>query len=316
MRDLVDKTVRECVVSEQFEGQRLDNYLLREWRGVPRSLIYRLIRNGHIRVNVGRVRPDCRLSTGDRLRLPASVRVPEAPPPTHARPLALQVLYEDEILLAVDKPAGLAVHGGSGVAHGVIERLRAHLPQHAFLELVHRLDRDTSGVLLLAKKRSALTAIQQQWRAQKVEKKYTALVLGVWQAEQHREIKLPLKRIVAANGNRHVIVDSAGKNAYTRTRLLQQYSNSALLEADLQTGRTHQLRVHFATQQLPILGDERYGDFALNHSAARAGWQRMFLHAQQLAFTHPQSAERVQILSPLAEEFTLAAQWLAQQRTR
>ena len=306
------KKVLPRVVSADYAGQRLDNYLLREWCGVPRSLVYRLIRSGQVRVNSGRVRPDCRLQTGDRLRLPESVRLPvrEASKPP---PLTMPVLYEDAVLLAVDKPAGLAVHGGSGLSHGVIERLRRPLAAGAFLELVHRLDRETSGVLLLAKKRAALLALQKQWRARRVHKHYTALVFGNWQAARHRRIDLPLKRIGGDKGQRHVIVDEAGKSAGTRTKLIARQRGGALLDAVIQTGRTHQLRVHFAAADIPIVGDKKYGNFAANRTAAAAGFHRMFLHAAQLVFTHPQSGEAITVTAALPAAFTEAADWLQQQ---
>lgn len=314
MREWQDKTPRRCVVGAEFDGQRLDNYLLREWRGVPRSLVYRLIRSGNVRVNAGRARPDRRLQAGDHLRLPASVETPPPAAKPAATPLELQVLHEDAQLLVVDKPAGLAVHGGSGVAHGVIERLRAQRPPRAFLELVHRLDRDTSGALLLAKKRSALVDLQRQWRAQRVEKRYIALVLGQWRAPQHRRIDLPLARRGDASGARQVVVDAAGKSALTRTALVSQQRGGALVQADIRTGRTHQLRVHFAQCDLPILGDGKYGDFAANRAAARAGLARMFLHAAHLAFTQPASGQLLAIAAPLPPSFAQAAQWLENRR--
>lgn len=310
MRDSHSKNLAQRVVGDEFAGQRLDNYLLREWRGVPRSLVYRLIRNGHVRVNAGRVKPDCRLQAGDCLRLPASVAVPQTRAAAPAAPLQLPVLYEDAQLLAVDKPAGLAVHGGSGIAHGVIERLRARLPQNRFLELAHRLDRETSGVLLLAKKRTALAAVQKQWREHQVKKRYVALVFGEWQAARHRRIALPLKRLNGSDGHRQVVADAAGKNAVTHTQRLNVHGGGALLAADLSTGRTHQLRVHLAASDIPIVGDDKYGDFTANRAAARAGFSRMFLHAERLTFTHPLSGKRLSIVAPPAQDFTHAAAWL------
>lgn len=310
MRDLPNNTLRQCVVSDEFDGQRLDNYLLREWRGVPRSLVYRLIRSGHVRVNAGRVRPDRRLHSGDRLRLPASVAIPAKAPPRPLPPLQLPVLYEDAMLLAVDKPAGVAVHGGSGLSHGVIEQLRGGLARQTFLELAHRLDRNTSGVLLLAKKRSALAEVQRQWRASQVRKHYVALVLGRWQRAAHQTIALPLKRVAGGSGVRQVVVSEAGKAARTTTKLIRQYQHSALLGAALQTGRTHQLRVHFAAGDLPILGDDKYGRFDINHAAARAGYKRMFLHADRLEFKHPHNAETLTLTAPVPPDFEQAAAWL------
>lgn len=298
-------------ISEQEQGQRLDNYLLREWRGVPRSLIYRLIRTGKVKLNAARTTPASRLHSGDILHLPDNI-VTSSPPKPPAKALALPVLYEDSELLAVDKPAGLAVHGGSGIAHGVIERLRTGRGldrDRNFLELAHRLDRETSGVLLLAKKRSALRMVQAQWRAQQVQKEYIALVFGDWQ-KRHRRIVLPLRRIGGDSGIRRVVTDNDGKAALTQTRLLRQWRRGALISAVLATGRTHQLRVHFAESGIPIAGDDKYGIFADNHALARAGFARMFLHAGHLRFIRPATGAALMIESPLPPLFEHAGAYL------
>ena len=314
MRDSPPTSPAHRVVGDEFCGQRLDNYLLREWRGVPRSLVYRLIRSGHVRINGARTRPHHRLCAGDALRLPASVAVPAAPSTPRPAPLQLPVLYEDAHLLAVNKPPGLAVHGGSGIAHGVIERLRARLPAHAFLELAHRLDRETSGVLLLAKKRAALANVQKQWREGAVSKQYLALVFGQWRARAHRQINLPLARKPSGAGNRRVVASAEGKRAATHTQALAAYGSATLLSAQLHTGRTHQLRVHFAESDLPIVGDDKYGDFAANRAAARAGFSRMFLHAQRLTLHHPHTGEKLTLVAPPPPEFEQAGKWLARHR--
>lgn len=304
---------RAITVAADEDGQRLDQFILKAWAGVPRALVYRLIRTKRVRVNNRRSRPDCRLRTGDRLQLPGITLPPSPPKPRSApaAPLALPVLYEDHELLAVDKPAGLAVHGGSGEAHGVIERLRATRAPLRFLELAHRLDKETSGVLLLAKTRAALRAVQAQWRARRVHKVYDALVFGQW-TPQIRQIKTPLKRIGEESGNRQVVVAADGKDAHTKTALLQQWQRTALLEATIPTGRMHQIRAHLASVGLPIVGDKKYGDFTANRQLrqiANKPARLLFLHAHRLQLTHPASEEPLAVVSSPPPEFrTTAAQ--------
>jgi 23S rRNA pseudouridine955/2504/2580 synthase len=208
------------------------------------------------------------------------------------------VLLEDDWLIAIDKPAGLAVHGGSGISRGVIEQLRAERPQQRFLELVHRLDRETSGVLLVAKKRSALIALQDQLREGAVDKRYLVLVTGDWQARR-REVQLALRKSVTAQGERRVSVDREGQAAHTIFTLREKFAEYALLEAQLLTGRTHQIRVHLAHLGCPVAQDDKYGDFARNRAMAREGLKRMFLHAARLEFTHPARSERIAVEAPL-----------------
>jgi 23S rRNA pseudouridine955/2504/2580 synthase len=286
---------------EDGDGQRIDNYLRRLLKGVPKSHIYRILRSGQVRVNSGRVGADYRVQTGDRVRIPP-IRVAQrqALPATAApiRRFEEHVLYEDDVLLVLDKPAGVAVHGGSGISFGVIEQLRHARPQAHFLELVHRLDRDTSGVLLLAKKRSALTALHEQLRAGRVEKFYLTLVRGGWRARQS-DIRLPLNKYVLASGERRVSVREGGAVSHTRIRLRQKCADFSLLEAELKTGRTHQIRVHLAHLGFPIAGDDKYGDFALNKTLARQGLKRMFLHACKTIIVHPRSGERIAFEAPL-----------------
>ena len=298
---------RRLQVDEHGAGQRLDNYLLRALKGVPKSHVYRVIRSGEVRVNRGRAGAELRLAAGDEVRVPP-LRLPEraAAPPVPAR--EFPVLYEDDALLAVDKPAGVAAHGGSGVAFGVIEQLRRARPQARFLELVHRLDKDTSGVLLLAKKRSALTALQQRLRERGVDKRYLALVTGAWPARL-KVIDQPLHKTHDAAGARQVRVVAPGhaqaRRAITLVRRIEPRGGFTLLELVLQTGRTHQLRVHLAHCGHPIAGDPKYGDFALNRALVRGDavpgqrFERMFLHAWQLAFAHPASGEPVLLQAPL-----------------
>jgi len=296
------------MVDSESAGQRLDNFLLRVLKGVPKTHVYRVIRSGEVRVNRGRAGADTRLAAGDDvrlppLRLPAPARMPSAAAPAREFPL----LFEDEWLLAIDKPAGVAVHGGSGVSSGVIEQLRRARPDAKFLELVHRLDKETSGVLLLAKKRSALAALQQQFRERGTGKTYLALVAGAWPAKL-KVIDQPLHKSVDAAGERHVRVVSPAheqaRRAITTVRSVRAVGPYSLLELGLKTGRTHQLRVHLAHAGHPIVGDPKYGDFALNRSLQRGPerFSRMFLHALELAFDHPASGERVALRSPLPDE--------------
>lgn len=303
MRGLGKNTVSRHRIDENAGGQRIDNYLLKILKGVPKSHIYRILRSGEVRVNSGRAKPDYRLQPGDELRLPP-VRVAErarrAAPP--ANPLLEHaVLFEDEHLLALNKPSGLAVHGGSGVSFGVIEQLRAQRPQARFLELVHRLDRDTSGVLLLAKKRSALTALHTELRAGRVQKYYLVLVNGRWH-NPRQSVRLNLHKYVLASGERRVAVNAAGQESHTVFELQQTWREFSLLRAELKTGRTHQIRVHLTHLGYPIAGDAKYGDFALNKELGRAGLKRMFLHASSISFKHPATDSTVTLEAPLPDE--------------
>lgn len=289
-------------VDESGEGQRLDNFLVARLKGVPKSHVYRIVRSGEVRVNSGRVAASHRLAIGDRVRIPP-IRVAEreagdAPAPA----LELPVLHEDDFVLAVDKPAGLAVHGGSGIAHGAIERLRAGRPQARFLELAHRLDRETSGVLLLAKKRSALTALHEDLRERAMDKRYLAAVVGRVRDEK-RLVRAALRKYSTAEGERRVAVDEReGQEAQTVFRRLARNDEFSLLEAELLTGRTHQIRAHLAHIGHPVLGDEKYGDFELNRALRKRGLRRMFLHAAALSFDHPATGERLVVRSPLPPE--------------
>jgi len=303
MKDLGKISATRHKVGEEADGQRLDNYLLKLLKGVPKSHIYRIVRSGEVRVNRGRAAPDYRVRAGDELRLPP-VRVAERSAVRRVAPANAQleraILFEDEYLLALDKPAGLAVHGGSGVSHGVIEQLRALRSQAKFLELVHRLDRDTSGVLLLAKKRSALTGLHAELRAGRVTKQYLALVKGKWR-DQKRHVRLNLHKYVLPSGERRVSVDAGGRESHTIFRLKRAWPDFSLLQAELKTGRTHQIRVHLAHLGFPIVGDEKYGDFDFNKRLAPK-LKRMFLHASSIGFTHPATGENVEIEAPLPKE--------------
>lgn len=300
MNGLSKESVTRHQVGEGGAGQRVDNYLTKLLKGVPKSHIYRILRSGEVRVNSGRVAPDHRLNAGDELRIPP-IRVAQRPQlglaPAASR-FEIKVLYEDDALLVLDKPAGVAVHGGSGVSFGVVEQLRQSRPQAPFLELVHRLDRDTSGVLLLAKKRSALTALHEQLRSGRVQKFYLALVCGQWR-NASQSVKLPLNKYVLASGERRVSVDQEGMPSHTIFRLRQSWREFSLLEAQLKTGRTHQIRVHLAHLGFPIAGDDKYGDFARNKLLAKQGLKRMFLHACRVVIAHPRSGEELMFEAPL-----------------
>jgi 23S rRNA pseudouridine955/2504/2580 synthase len=281
-------------VGEESEAQRIDNFLIRELKGVPKSHVYRVLRSGEVRVNSGRVKPDYRLQVGDRIRLPP-IRTAQRPPAP--RPLELPVAFEDAHLLVIDKPSGVAVHGGSGVSFGVIESLRAARPQAKFLELAHRLDRDTSGLLIVCKKRSALVELHRMLREGEVRKTYLAVVKGAM-AQRTLELRESLHKYVTASGERRVAVQPEGRAALTRVRRLKSSADFSLLEVELLTGRTHQIRVHLAHAGHPIVGDDKYGDFALNRRLK----QRLLLHAAKLAFKHPATQEPVSLESPMPPE--------------
>ncbi|MFO1273766.1 MAG: RluA family pseudouridine synthase [Rubrivivax sp.] len=294
--------MQHLTVDADSAGQRLDNFLLRVLKGVPKTHVYRVIRSGEVRVNKGRAAADTRLAEGDDVRLPP-VRVAEKAAPVAVPAREFPLLFEDEHLLAIDKPAGVAVHGGSGVSSGVIEQLRKARPRARFLELVHRLDKETSGVLLLAKKRSALTALQDQFRARDTGKTYLALVAGTW-PKNLKVIDQPLLKTLDAAGERHVRVASPAnedaRRSITVIRRIEPHGEFTLLEIGLKTGRTHQIRVHLAHAGHPIVGDPKYGDFALNKRVAKElRFGRMFLHAAGLAFDHPATGERITLAAPL-----------------
>jgi 23S rRNA pseudouridine955/2504/2580 synthase len=310
--------VRHIAVDEESAGQRLDNFLIRALKGVPKSHIYRIIRSGEVRRNKGRVSADDRVETGDLLRIPPirlSERIEEkAAHPAPAR--EFPVVFEDDAFLAIDKPAGVAVHGGSGVSFGVIEQMRQARPQARFLELVHRLDRETSGLLLLAKKKSALKALQDQFRERETGKTYLALVKGAWPARL-KVLDQPLHKYLLPDGERRVKVtgkdDPDGMRSVTLVKVAQRLAapsaqiasvpeGFSLLEVTIKTGRTHQIRVHLASAGHPIAGDDKYGDFELNRQLSRAGLKRMFLHAWRLQLTHPVTKTTLQLQAELPDE--------------
>ncbi len=293
------------IVDEGSAEQRIDNFLLARLKGVPRSRIYRLLRTGEVRVNKGRVRPEYRLVSGDQVRIPPLRRgaEEEAPAlgPQQLQRLREAILFEDAELLLIDKPAGMAVHGGSGLSHGMIEALRQIYPPPLALELVHRLDRDTSGCLLIAKRRSALRAVHELLRKGSVEKRYLALVSGrVDWAE--RRVDVPLRKNLLRGGEREVRVDPSGSPSVTLFRRVRAFPQATLVEARLLTGRTHQIRVHAAHLGHPILGDDKYGDPEANRTLRALGLRRLFLHASALSFPRGGGAEPFRGSSPLPEE--------------
>jgi 23S rRNA pseudouridine955/2504/2580 synthase len=294
--------VRKIRIDADHDGQRVDNFLRRELPGVPKGRLYRLIRRGEVRVNGGRVRAEHRLREGDELRIPPVRIDDDGPPPAASASAAMidHVLYEDKRLLVVDKPSGIAVHGGSGVSHGVIELLRHARPDLRDLSLVHRLDRETSGCLVLAKRRSALRALHEKFREGIVEKNYLALVAGDWQLGD-RLIDRPLLVRNRQGGERHVVVSADGKKAHTRVRLSRTFGRFSLVQCLPLTGRTHQIRVHLQSEGFPIAGDERYGDPDVNAEARKFGLSRLFLHAQSIAFPDEHGNE-LHFSAPLADD--------------
>jgi 23S rRNA pseudouridine955/2504/2580 synthase len=295
--------VRKVAVDQERSGQRIDNFLRSELPGVPKGRVYRLLRRGEVRVNGGRVRAEYKLKEGDEVRVPpARVRAEGAPPSEKmATDMLDRVLYEDKRLLVLNKPTGVAVHGGSGISHGVIELLRHARPDLKELALVHRIDRETSGCLVMAKRRSALRDLHERFREGKVEKHYLALVVGDWQLGEQL-IDAPLYVQNRQNGERHVVVNGKlGKSAQTRVSLSRTYGNYSLLLCAPLTGRTHQIRVHLDHVEHPIAGDDRYGDDDANKKAKKFGLKRLFLHAQSIAFTGD-TGNDLHFTAPLADD--------------
>lgn len=306
--------VQRIRIDEELAGQRIDNFLLRICKGVPKSHVYRVLRSGEVRVNSGRVAQTYRLEVGDEVRVPpmriAQTQAPSGTSVAAANAHKFNIVFEDSAMLVIDKPSGLAVHGGSGVSFGVIELLRQQRPEAKFLELAHRLDRETSGLLIICKKRSALNAVQDQMREGKIEKRYLTMVPGRWLNElQH--IKLPLFKYLTEEGERRVMVRSDGKPSHSVVRLVQRWDQYSLLEVELKTGRTHQIRVHLQSVGFPLLGDDKYGDFALNKVLAKQGLPRMFLHSTLLRLSHPVTGQMLELkasLPPDLEKFVSIVQ--------
>ncbi|MEB3503847.1 23S rRNA pseudouridine(955/2504/2580) synthase RluC [Pasteurella multocida] len=303
---VINQAVKMLTISEDEAGQRIDNYLLAKLKGVPKSLIYRILRKGEVRVNKGRIKPEYKLQANDIVRVPP-VRISEkeqAPISTKLNKVSQlenQILFEDECLLVLNKPSGIAVHGGSGLSFGVIEALRTLRPDARFLELVHRLDRDTSGILLVAKKRSALRSLHEQLREKTVQKDYLALVRGQWQSHC-KVVKAPLLKNELSSGERIVRVSEQGKPSETRFSIEERYEYATLVKASPVTGRTHQIRVHTQYAGHPIALDDKYGDKHFDEQMTQLGLTRLFLHAFSIRFEHPKTGETLRINAPLDPE--------------
>ncbi|MCL1143013.1 23S rRNA pseudouridine(955/2504/2580) synthase RluC [Shewanella gaetbuli] len=304
MKTETTSQVQLVTIDEDNVEQRIDNFLLTKLKGVPKSMIYRIVRKGEVRVNKKRIKPEYKLQMDDVVRIPP-VRMAEkdhrtAPSANLSRVSQLEdrIIHEDKHLIVLNKPAGIAVHGGSGVDYGVIEGLRSLRPQQKFLELVHRLDKDTSGVLLVAKKRSALKHLHDQLRRKTMQKDYLALVRGEWQAKV-KVVKAPLLKITLKSGERIVRVNTEGKESETRYRIVQRYQGCTLVKASPVTGRTHQIRVHCQYAGHAIACDDKYSEQQFDNSMRAIGLNRLFLHAAELKFTHPESDTTMQVSAPL-----------------
>lgn len=300
---IVNPNVQFLTISDDEAGQRIDNYLLSKLKGVPKSLIYRVVRKGEVRINKGRIKPEYKLQAGDVLRIPP-VRISEKEQPqisnklNKVNRLENQIIFEDDYLLAINKPSGIAVHGGSGLSFGVIEALRALRPEARFLELIHRLDRDTSGILLIAKKRSVLRHLHEQLRIKTIQKDYLALVRGQWQSHC-KVVQAPLLKNELSGGERIVRVSEQGKPSETRFSIEERYIAATLIKASPITGRTHQIRVHTQYAGHPIALDDKYGDAEFDRQMRELGLDRLFLHAFSLCFEHPKTGETLRLNAPL-----------------
>lgn len=306
------KEVQLLSISEDQSGQRIDNFLLALLKGVPRSRIYRLLRKGEVRVNKGRIKPEYRLQESDVVRVPP-IRVAERTQSLPGRSLrellADNMLFEDKTCLVINKPSGIAVHGGSGINLGIIEALRAMRPDEQRLELVHRLDRDTSGCLLVARNRASLRVLQDQMRERTIDKRYFALVRGQWSKDLY-EVNAPLRKNTLSSGERVVRAHKEGKQALTRFKVIRQFKEATLIEAKLETGRTHQIRVHCQLVGHPLAGDLKYGDEGFDKSLKNLGLNRLFLHASELQFNLPRTGELIKVTAPLPEDLKLVLEKL------
>ncbi len=294
-------------ISDDRAGQRVDNFLVSHLKGVPKSRVYRLLRKGEVRVNKGRIKPDYRLQAGDQLRIPP-VRVTNKedqqnslPPPNMIETIKASILFQDNGLYVINKPAGIAVHGGSGIRYGVIEAMRAAFPSEQQLELVHRLDRETSGCLLIARKRSMLRRLHEQMRNNDIRKSYVTLVKGSWQ-DGKQTIDVPLRKNTLKSGERIVRIDMEGKQAQSIFKPIKRFKYATLMEVELITGRTHQIRVHAAHAGYPIAGDEKYGQRGFNLTMKELGLNRLFLHAKSLSFSLNGSDSDTTVVAPLGAE--------------
>ncbi|MEW8084642.1 MAG: 23S rRNA pseudouridine(955/2504/2580) synthase RluC [Candidatus Thiodiazotropha endolucinida] len=298
-------SVRIVEVDSEYAGQRIDNFLMGQLKGVPKSHIYRILRKGEVRVNKGRVKAPYKIRAGDLVRIPPvrtdRTEVPPHPSEQLRTTLEQAVVFEDERLLVLNKPSGMAVHGGSGVSSGIIEALRLVRPDERHLELVHRLDRETSGCLLISKRRSSLRILHELMRENRVDKRYLALLAGSWR-KGARVVDMPLKKNTLQGGERVVRVDAEGKQAVTRYKRLQRFKNATLVDVELITGRTHQIRVHSAWLGSPILGDTKYGEDNANKHMRQMGLRRLFLHAHQVSFRWPGEKHDLIANAPLPQD--------------
>jgi 23S rRNA pseudouridine955/2504/2580 synthase len=301
----IQSTVKFIKIDEQNTGQRIDNFLFNHLKSVPKGHIYKIIRKGEVRVNKGRIKQTYKLQMDDIVRVPP-VKITEKKPVTAPGRSLLtfiekSIIFEDDYLIAINKPSGVAVHGGSGISYGIIETMRILKPNQKFLELIHRLDRDTSGCLLMAKKRSALINVQNLLRNRQTDKYYLALLCGKV-AFSHKKLSMPLLREELKSGERFVKVDPKGKESTTYFTRIEQYKEATLMEIKIVTGRTHQIRVHSQYLGHSVAGDSKYGNFACNQRLKEKGLKRLFLHSAQLSFNHPQTNQKMTIKAPLPEE--------------
>lgn len=306
-KNQISPQIRLVEITDAHAGQRLDNFLITQLKGVPKSRIYRIVRKGEVRVNKGRIEVSYKLVIGDIVRIPP-VRVAEKienvrVQPTLKHSLEQDILYEDEAIIVLNKPSGFAVHGGTGTNSGVIEGMRQLRPHAKFLELAHRLDKETSGCLIIAKKRTALNALHEMFRGEGMQKTYLALLAGQWQRKK-LIVTQPLLKNVADSGERMVVISMAGKSAETLFRRMEQFKDSTLVEASPKTGRTHQIRVHAAWLGHPIICDDRYGNAIINQTFKKRGYKRLFLHALRLTFPHPLTGEVLNMHAPLPKILT------------
>ena len=302
---IINHSVRFVDIDAQNAGQRIDNFLLNQLKGIPKGHIYKIIRKGEVRVNKGRIKQTYKLQSGDTVRIPPVKLAEKKPLPAPGRSLLSlieqSIIFEDASLLAINKPSGVAVHGGSGVSYGIIEAIRALKPQEKFLELIHRLDKDTSGCLLIAKKRSALLGVQDLLRKRQTDKRYLALLCGQPTFRQEK-VTAPLLREQQKSGERFVRVDPQGKESTSFFTLLESFADTALVEVKIITGRTHQIRVHAKYLGHNVAGDSKYGNYACNQRLKDRGLKRLFLHSAQISFKHPGSGEELTIKAPLSDD--------------
>lgn len=306
-------SVRFIEIDAEQQGQRIDNFLITQLKGVPKSRIYRILRKGEVRVNKKRIKPTYRIQAGDQLRIPPIRMADEKSPPTAQSVAWIEdaILYEDDWLLAINKPSGIAVHGGSGIRYGVIEALRALREEAGRYELVHRIDRATSGILLVAKKRSALRTLHDAMREHRMEKRYLALVKG--KMRKSKSVLAPLQKNTLRSGERMVRVDPEGKEAESHFRPQLACEQATLVEVEIVTGRTHQIRVHGSHIEHPLAGDERYGDAEFNRQMSQLGLKRLFLHAHRIRFPHPNDETTVELEAPLPDALQRVIEQLQEQ---